>query len=297
MPLIPYIEKNFTALSLAIIDQANDIITDYAAQGFSLTLRQLYYQFVARDRLPNTQRSYKRLGSIVSDARRAGLIDWDAIEDRTRFVRENSHWETPQELLAICAEQFALDKWDSQPCRPEVWIEKDALIGVIEGVCNEFDVPHFSCRGYVSDSAMWRAARRMRVWAAAGQQPIVLHLGDHDPSGVDMTRDIADRLAMFAGSTVDVRRLALNRDQIEQYAPPPNPAKLTDSRANNYVAEHGYDSWELDALEPKVIADLISEELFQLRDHGAWDEVEAAEARHRAKLADVAARWEEIIGE
>ena len=85
--LITYTPKRFSAGSLAMIEKANEIIADYAAQGFTLTLRQLYYQFVSKDLLPNKQAEYKRLGSVINDARMAGMLDWEAIEDRTRNVK------------------------------------------------------------------------------------------------------------------------------------------------------------------------------------------------------------------
>jgi len=155
-----------------------------------------------------------------------------------------------------CARQFRIDKWATQPRRIEVWIEKDALVGVIEGVCTELDVPYFSCRGYTSQSEMWVGAQRLAAhWRKAKQNPLILHFGDHDPSGIDMTRDIQARLQEFsfgtAGHPLELRRLALNMDQVELYGPPPNPAKLTDSRCEAYMEEHGNESWELDALEPR----------------------------------------------
>ncbi len=289
MPRICYEPRNFRDDTLAVIASANEIIEEYAEQGFTLTLRQLYYQFVSRDLLPNTERSYKRVGSIVNDARMAGLIDWASIEDRTRWLRELAHWDGPGDIVEACATQFRVDRWENQSHRPEVWIEKDALVGVIEGVCQELDVPFFACRGYVSQSEQWRAGRRFARHLANGQQPIVFHLGDHDPSGVDMTRDNADRLTVFAElQQIEVRRLALNMDQVEQYNPPPNPAKLTDARAQGYIAEYGTYSWELDALEPAVLADLIRQNVEELIDQEAWDESAERERVGREKLAEVA---------
>jgi hypothetical protein len=144
MPKICYVSKNFSPDSLGIIETANHIVEEYAQQGFVLTLRQLYYQFVARDIIPNTQQSYKRLGSIVNDARLAGLIDWEYITDRTRNLQKNSHWSKPGDIIDSAALTYRVDLWEGQKRRVEVWIEKDALVGVIEGVCRELDVPFFS---------------------------------------------------------------------------------------------------------------------------------------------------------
>jgi len=292
---IAYVDRRFMGPALDVVDQANDIIDEYVGQGYDLTLRQLFYQFVARALLPNTERSYKRLQSIVSDARMAGLIDWGVIKDRTRTLRSLPHWDGPREIMSSVVSQFRIDKWARQEVALEVWIEKQALVGVIDGVCDQHQVPYFACRGYVSQSFMHEAAERMARRVQAGRAPIVLHLGDHDPSGIDMTRDIEERLSLFVDGPVEVRRLALNMDQVRLHGPPPNPAKLSDVRAGvdrqgnvtpgSYVDLHGYESWELDSLPPQVISDLVGQEIEGLRDDGLWDDALEEEESGRAKLA------------
>lgn len=278
---------------MAKIDAANSIIDEYAAQGFDLTLRQLYYQFVSRDLIENTDKAYKRLGSVINDARLAGLIDWEAIVDRTRNLQSQEHWDGLADILTACSGWYLTDRWRNQSCRVEVWIEKDALIGVIEGVCDQYDVPYFSCRGYTSQSEMWVAAQRLIAFEDNGQDTRIIHLGDHDPSGIDMSRDIQERLEMF-GSVVNVRRIALNMNQIDEYDPPPNPAKVTDSRARGYIAEHGDKSWELDALEPSVMAELIRMEIDEVRDPDTWDAAIEEENGDRECLNQLVVRWDDI---
>lgn len=294
MPRIAYIAKRFSRSSVRLIDLANQIIADYQAQGFRLTLRQLYYQFVSRDLIANTLKEYKRLGSIINDARLAGHIDWDAIEDRTRSVRSLAHWGSPTDIVEACASQFRVDKWEGQPYRPEVWIEKEALAGVVDGVCRELDIPYLSCRGYTSQSEMWSSAMRLADIAKGGQTPLILHFGDHDPSGIDMSRDIGDRLEMF-GASVEFRRLALNMDQVDEHEPPPNPAKTTDSRFSDYQKKHGDESWELDALEPRLIADMIRQNVIALRDEDLWEAAQQRESDHREEIGLVASHWDTIV--
>lgn len=287
---------NFRSDTLVAIDTANTIIAEYEAQGYKLTLRQLYYQHVARGLIENTERNYKRLGGIISDGRLAGLIDWDAIEDRTRNLRGLSHWSDPAEIIQSALWSFRIDKWDNQPNRVEVWVEKDALIGVIERVCQRYDVNYFACRGYTSQSEMYAAAQRLASYVEDGQQIYILHLGDHDPSGIDMTRDIRDRLTMFLEDFgCDINRLALNWNQIELYNPPPNPAKTTDSRYRGYQEEYGKESWELDALEPSVISDLIEQNILSLRDDDLWSEVVEQEQEHKKQLQQVSDKWLDVI--
>ncbi|SCL32201.1 hypothetical protein GA0070616_4406 [Micromonospora nigra] len=296
------------------IRRAEAICSEYATQGFDLTLRQLYYQFVARDWIPNTVQSYKRIGSIINKARMAGLLDWSYIVDRTRSVAANSHWETPADIMRSAAHSFGIDKWADQPRRVEVWVEKEALAGIVGQIAAQLDVAYFSCRGYVSQSELWRAGRRLGRYLDGGQAITVLHLGDHDPSGIDMTRDIRDRLELFIGEdhgewalhdedaltepdglpNLEVRRIALNFDQVRQYNPPPNPAKETDSRSGGYKAKFGSQSWELDALDPTTLAGLIRQHVEGIRDDERYAVQVAAERRHRELLTEASSRWQDV---
>lgn len=293
MPKIAYVERNFRADTLKLIDIANRIITDYERQGYDLTLRQLFYQLVSRDIIPNKQSEYDRLGSIINDARLAGLIDWNRIVDRTRNLKGLNHFKDPAAVVDAARYSFKLDRWANQEHRVEVWVEKDALVGVISRACNALDVPFFSCRGYTSQSEMWVASQRLLRTIKEKKTPIILHLGDHDPSGIDMTRDIFDRLDLFMGG-VKVERLALNMDQVEHYNPPPNSAKQTDSRAVAYIESFGYESWELDALEPTVIGSLITDAINKYRDEDLWKEIEDEEKEGKRLLQSAVDRWEEI---
>jgi hypothetical protein len=290
-----FVEKAFRDDSLDVIEKANVIINEYQAQGFTLTLRQLYYQFVARDFIANKMNEYKRLGSIINDGRLAGLIDWAAMEDRVRNLDSLPTWPDPHDFLGQAPDWYREDLWKRQPVNVEVWIEKDALAGVIEPVCHRWRLPSLACRGYVSQSELYSAGKRFfRDACDNHRRTLVLHLGDHDPSGIDMTRDNLERLRMFSdtdlGSTVDVKRIALNFDQIEQYDPPPNPAKETDSRAEGYIREYGESSWELDALDPAVIDGLIEAEIQAVLDKRRWKKALKIEEENRERIRD-AARW------
>jgi hypothetical protein len=294
MTMICYEPKRFGAERLALIERCNRIIAAYQRQGYDLTLRQLYYQLVARDVIPNTQRSYKNLGNLVSEARRAGLISWQAIVDRTRNLRSIGTWDSPSQIMGAVASQFRFDLWENQPAYIEVWFEKEALAGVFERAANRERIPWFACRGYPSDSEVWGAARRLAGERHRPGGVHVLHFGDHDPSGIDMTRDIEERLALFNAPRVRVKRLALNMDQVEQYSPPPNPAKETDSRFAGYLSQHGGESWELDALEPTVLASLLEEEVSRWRDDVLWAADLERERVARAQLRAISERWDEV---
>lgn len=294
MPKIAYTPRNFSPGSLAMIARANQIIDEYQGAGYRLTLRQLYYQFVSRDWIPNKVSEYKRLGSIVNDARLAGLIDWEAIEDRTRNLASLSHWPSPASIMSSAAYGYREDRWASQPYRVEVWIEKEALAGVFARVCEDLDVPYLSCRGYTSQSEMWGAAMRLKRYTRNGQGVVILHFGDHDPSGIDMTRDIRDRMGIF-GVDLELRRIALNMDQVEKYNPPPNPAKETDVRFQGYVAEYGPESWELDALDPATLAALVRAEVGGLIETARWEKATNAQENNRRALQAASDRWGDVV--
>ena len=305
---IQYQPFKFQPWREALIEQVNQIVDAYREQGYSLTLRQVYYQFVSRDWLPerwadkatgstNNERSYKNLGKLVSEGRLAGLISWEAIEDRTRELTSNAHWTAPVDIVGGAAQQYAIDKWEPQPKRVEIWVEKDALEGVIARPARMLDVSYFSCRGYTSQSAMHEAARRLQGYIENGQQVVLLHLGDHDPSGIDMTRDIEQRLGLFLGrhsAELEVRRIGLNMDQVRRYGPPPNPTKVTDTRAQTYIDTFGRRCWELDALEPSVIDRLITDEVLAERDQELWDEKAREEAAEQQLLSACHERWDEV---
>jgi hypothetical protein len=237
--------------------------------------------------IENTPTSYDKIGDVLSDARMAGLVDWEAIEDRNRGLMGYQTFKTPEGAVTWLAdEHYRIDMWEDQPYRPEVWVEKAAMEGVVGSICNELRVDFFSCRGYNSQSEQWRAGRRLQRYISKGQQPIVFHLGDHDPSGIDMTRDNRDRLSTFAGTSINVVRLALNMNQVEQYDPPPNPAKVKDSRFEDYQRKFGDSSWELDALAPDVVKKIIEDAVGQVRDEKLWRKAEELEESDRAELKD-----------
>jgi len=295
MPKIAYVQHRFSKKTQALIAVADQVIASYQAQGFKLTLRQLYYQFVQRNILPNTEKNYKLLGNVVSDGRMAGLLDWSAIEDRTRSMEELSHWDSPSEIVAASARQFRYDKWQGQPNYVEVWVEKEALAGVVASACQPLDVAYFCCRGYASQTAIWEAAQRLLERCGPVSREVhVLYLGDHDPSGLDMTRDVEDRLTTFLEGQVDlnVDRIALNMNQVTALKLPPNPAKLTDARSNQYVAKYGNSSWELDALDPAYLTNLIKKSVLALCDASLWNARMTRQEEDRKRLLAAAAKFE-----
>lgn len=326
MPNICYIPKTFSPRHSAIIDAAVDIVVQFARVGiYDLSLRQLYYQFIAhRAQLfpgngpggsPNTEQNYKMLGDVLSSARLAGRFDWLKLVDRGRSSEVPSYWNDVGEIFDSCVRAYTVDLWEGQQYHVEVVVEKQALEGVLSPVCRALDVPFTSNKGYSSQSALWRQGQRLAEYLEDDKDIVILYLGDHDPSGIDMTRDVHDRLALFSGAgewvskedadywgmdsegvrildeydgRFTVERIGLTMAQVRQFDPPPNPTKVTDSRAGAYIREHGYTCWELDALDPQVMRDLVRDAITGYIDQDKRNERIAYRDKQRAKIQRIA---------
>lgn len=288
---------NLRGSTLELIDKVNAILGQAAADNVRMTLRQVYYKFVKNGWLENSDSSYDRLGKAVASGRLAGMVSWTDIEDKERDLYGVRTYSAPEQMLAGMASKFHLDLWAGQPWRPEVWVEKKGMTNVVSDICNQLRVDFFACKGYNSLTESWKAGRRLADYVQKGQRPIIFYLGDHDPSGLDMVRNNQDQLAMFAGTPVMVVHLALTWDQVQALGPnlPPNPAKAKDARLPAYVeymeqlgAEDPYVSWEVDALEPTYIRQLIKENVDRIRDERLWDQALLEETEGKRYLAELA---------
>lgn len=288
-----YIHKEFRTSSRVLIAHCDRILRGYIAQGYTITVRTLYYQMVARDIIPNSERSYQNLTSLVNDARLAGLLDWDVIEDRGRRPVVRPRWGDGKQFMQAVAPQYHTDHWEGQDARVFVVVEKDALAGVLERTCRTFDAPLLAAKGYPSASSV-RDLVRDQMMPYSDQRIILLHLGDHDPSGLDMSRDLRERLDLFGEGIIDFEfeRIALNMPQIEEVNPPPNPAKATDSRFENYRQMFGDESWELDALSPDYLNNLLKTKIEEHIDPDLWEAREEEITATRAKLMKLAEEFE-----
>lgn len=285
-----YKDVRFMPRTLSLIKEIDGIVIDYQRQGYEITLRQLYYQLVAKNIITNKQSEYKRVGKIAGEARKAGLLDWSIIVDRTRHIFKLNHWQDPGEIIRYFSHSYHIDTRIDQPTYIEIWIEKDALASVLEPICDKQDVPLFICRGYSSITAKHDAAKRFSRYE--DRNPTVIYLGDHDPSGLDITRELRGSFDMYECFFVEIRRIALNRTQIKEYSLPPNPTKLSDSRAAKYIAEHGYQSWELDALRPDVLSKLVDNTINELTDYAKLNARRELQLSQRNELREIADRYD-----
>jgi hypothetical protein len=314
-------DYTFNASSHRLISHMNEIIEEL---DMTLTARQLYYQFIGRDLFPaygdgkdkgwvddaynakkglppgtkNTDKNYKRFAALLTAARYAGLVSWDAIEDRNR---RPTIWQDFGNLRAAVdrlIRTYRLPRWRGQRYYVELWVEKEALAGQMEPIASEFHVTLMANKGYSSASAMYDSAQRIMRESnqieseyydedkneGQEREPVILYVGDHDPSGEDMVRDLEKRLVEFGVQNLTFTKLALTMEQVRKYKLPPNPAKTTDARFETYVAEHGNKSWEVEALPPKVLAKIVRDALEKTVDRKLMSAVVEEEKKHKSVL-------------
>lgn len=274
-------KKNITKLNIV-----NSIIEEYLEQGYKLTLRQLYYQLVSRDLIPNTVQEYAKLSTLLVKGRMAGVVDWDAIEDRIR-VPYLPYWVYGiDDAIEDTIDSYRLDRQKDQDTYIELWIEKDALSGVLKKVTSYYHLNLMVNRGYSSCTAIHDAYRRFKNQTLKDKESYILYLGDHDPSGLDMIRDIKERIAEF-GIDINIKSIALTAQQIKKYSPPSNPAKITDPRAKWYIQRFGNVSWEVDALTPDVLHKTVKKSVEKIIDMKLFNKVKTQEETDKKELTNI----------
>jgi len=279
-----YTPGNFREKSLNLIEEVNDVIDWFNADNYTPTLRALYYQLVTKNIIENNMKSYNSIKGLVTKGRLAGLISWHGIADETRSCITPYIQGDIEYVLDGIDDMYRPDLNEGQENYIEVWVEKNALVNVIKRAANPWRVGYMACKGYLSASAAWNASQRFIDAENEGKRCHLIHLGDHDPSGIDMTRDNDERMQIFEAN-VEIHRVALNMDQVEEHNLPNNPAKMTDSRVGQYLELYGESSWELDALEPKQIVRLIDDKIRTLVDVDLFNEQLAKRTEDRKDLA------------
>lgn len=286
--------KRWREEDLALVARINEVVREFASEGVAqATLRSYFYALVEDNTIPNTVAWYGKLGDIVSDARLCGLLDWNAVVDLGRRLQMPSEWRGVPDLLDSAVASYRLPRWAGQENYVEVWVEKEGMTVSIAPVTEKWHVALVPNKGYGSTTALYDGSKRLLAAQDEGMACTILYLGDHDPSGLDMDRDIRDRLRLFGVRDLDVRRVALTTEQVRRFRPPPNPAKLKDSRAPAYIEQFGRVSWEVNALSPGTLNEMLDREIARLVDADKMNAVIAREEAHKKKLRAFARRWKE----
>ncbi len=282
-----------------LLETINEIIEEYSMEGYKLTLRQLFYQLVSRDIIPNEQKEYAKLSRLLTEGRMAGFVDWSAIEDRNRVPYIPYSVDDIEDAIEDTINQYRLDRQEGQNNHVELWVEKDALSGVLKRITQKYHIKLVVNKGYSSTSAMYDAYKRFSEKIEDNKKVIILYLGDHDPSGLDMIRDIHQRTCEFLiGDSIDplgddeipnfqVRPIGLTMEQIKKFNPPPNPAKLKDPRGTGYIKKYGNVAWEVDALNPETLLELVKENVEELIDINLFNKQLKKEEKDKEKLREM----------
>lgn len=244
-----------------------------------MTVRQVYYQLVARQAIRNHDSQYKRISRLLVDGRKDGSIPWEWVEDRLRRPRAVSMWHDLADFGKTAVNAYRRDVWETQPGYIETWLEKDALSGIFEDIQHPYGVTLNVGRGYDGWDSIRNAAGRM----GSGEDASILYFGDFDPSGEDMARSLEERLSFF-DCHPEIVKCALTADDITRYNLPPDPAKRTDTRAAEFMAKHGDVSVELDALPGAVLRQRIRQEIETRLDLNALADVRRQEAQEKQRL-------------
>ncbi len=279
-----------------IVDAALDIFQQYDT---AITLRQLYYRLVSRLLIPNTINSYKRLSRIMVKAREDGDVPLNCLEDRSRRglgrgdVGYNSAEEYLKKKITTLQDSwksFTMPMWDDQPKNVMISLEKDALSRLVSREANRFSVRTFPTRGYPSFSFVQEMSRYI-TRQLGGKPTVVLYFGDFDPSGVDIERDLSERLERYGAKDFTVQRIALTADQIKKYSLPPMPVKRSDARADSFLEEHGDRAVELDALDPNLLQTTVRKAVVKNINMRKWNarvrKTEELQRWIRDKLDDI----------
>lgn len=253
-----------------------------------LTLRALHYQLVGIG-MTNTIRHYKRVVNAMIDARWNDLVSFDTFSDLDReMVGETEYEETVLEDKVRYAKHqvkawmtsYRKNRWENQPIYPEVFIEKKALQGVFQAVCDEYDVALGACKGYPSLTFLYEASERFKEADYAGKNPVIIYFGDYDPSGEDIPRSIEENLIRL-GIYVEVIRIALLEDQVVEWNLPPAPKKDTDSRSANW---DGLGQVELDAVRPEQLRELCRNAIESVFNPDLFEDLKNREGTERIEF-------------
>ena len=219
-----------------------------------MTLRQTYYQLVARHVIDNNKNEYQKLSLALVWARQAGIIPWEWIEDRTRQPRQVSMWSNLMSFFDTVKRSYRKNVWENQENYVVLWVEKDALSGIFQRIANDYGVTVVVGRGYNS----WSIKKELAdIFESYGKKPIILYFGDFDPSGEDIFRDLEESFKFFQISLKKIEKVSLTKEDILKYSLPPDFAKKTDTRAKSFIEKNGDMAVELDALPLNILQEKI----------------------------------------
>ena len=231
--------------------------------------------------IDKTEAGYGRVQRDLVEMRWSGQLPWDWIADNTRWQRKPRTFNGIEDALAETARLYRRRLWRDVAAYSEIWLEKDALAGVVYPVTAAYDVPLMVARGYASLSFLHTAAEHLRTLAVPA---FIYHLGDFDPSGVNAGEKIEGTLRRLApDAEIHFERLAVTPEQIAEWELPTRPTKASDSRAKGF----GDVSVELDAIAPDTLRELVTGAIERHLPADQLAVLQVAEQSERALLKDM----------
>jgi hypothetical protein len=265
----------------AAMGEIHGAISAALAEDSPMTVRQMFYRLVSSGVVEKTEAQYKAVMRALGEMRCDGRIPFEGIADNTRRPMKWRSYANLEDALRAAREGYFRSRWDNQGDYVEIWLEKDALSGVVSEVTGPLDVPLMVTRGYPSITFLHGAAQTI---SRRGNPSFLYYFGDHDPSGVDITRSVEDGIRKFApGAHVTVERIAVTEEQIASMKLPSRPTKMADARAKDWVGG----SVELDAIPPQALRGLVRDCIGWHVDRKAWEATERTERADRKRLASL----------
>ena len=235
----------------AEVEQRRESLLDIVSEMQPMTVRQVFYQATVRSIIEKTEAGYTKVQTDLALMRRAGELPYEWLADNTRWQRKPRTFNSVEEALKQTAQLYRKNLWVSADAYVEIWLEKDALAGVVWPVTAAYDVPLMVARGYASLSFLHTAAEFINDLTVPAY---IYHLGDYDPSGVNAAEKIEQTLRELAPyAEIYFVRIAVTPGQIQEWNLPTRPTKASDTRAKNF----GEISVELDAIEPEVLRTIV----------------------------------------
>jgi hypothetical protein len=306
-PRLGIVGRGRSAATVALGQVAHGIL---AESQYPMTLRQLYYRLVSVGAIPKTEAGYGKLKRLIVGLREDGTVPWDWLVDHTRAVFAARTWVGIEDLLNDTAKLYRRDLMHQQEVAVQLWAESDSIGSVVAPVADRYCIPTFIGRGYAARGYLWSAARDAVGAYQDGKNVVILHIGDFDPSGVDIFRDVEETLRLYAlavrqrqpvaairstwsdrgvrGLTdwLTFERLALTQEQVDQYHLPARPPKMSDTRTAKFV---GRGTVEVEALPVDALLSIVEQAIVGCIDMETLRVAEVAEASEREIAQRIAA--------
>lgn len=279
-------------MSTLVLRSRNRLLVEQAIETLKaerpMTLRQLYYRLISAGFLGNHQKEYNRLKAVMGRLREEGVVPRTWIVDHVRTTFKPSSWSGLSDYGESVRECYRKNFWASLDCHVEILVEKDAVAGTIQPITSEYDVALRVLRGYSSISFAGEIADE---WAEIEKPIYAYYLGDYDPSGMDIERDVREKIERYGNCEFKWSRLAILEADFDEFDLIPLPIKHSDKRAASFLDQHGKHCAELDALPPTELRRRVEEAIQRHVEQDEWERLQRIEALEKQSMQEYVDKW------